>query len=124
VAVEVFKALVVHEAVVFRRMGDAGAAGGGFGDQAIDFLAAVAHQADDDFVALGGVDHWLVDQGLEKALGHQHDVHAADDVHESRLLVAVLRIGAEAERGKEGLGLVQVLDRQVEDDLLFHDVSS
>jgi hypothetical protein len=33
-------------------------------------------------------------------------------------------IEAEAESGKEGLGLIQVPDRQVEDDLLVHDVST
>jgi hypothetical protein len=69
--------------------------------------------------------HRLADQGLEEIPGAQQGLDAVlHDDHEGCFFIAECGLEAEAQGREESLGLVQVLDRQIEDDLLFHDASS
>jgi hypothetical protein len=124
VAIDVLETLVIHEAVVLRRMRRAAAGGDGLGDDGVDLFPALAAQADDELIGFLCIRDGLVDQRLEEWLGRQHGLDGvADDVHECRVLAAKSVIESKAERGKEGLGLFQVLHWQVEDDLFVHGVS-
>ena len=121
--IEILEALVIHEPVILGRMRRASAGGNGPGNQAVHFLAALAAQANDDLIRLPRLGERLVDERFEKRLGHQHDMNTVfHDIHESRAVVAVLRIETKAECGKEGFGFVQVPDRKIKNDLFFHDI--
>lgn len=123
VAVDVFEALGVHAAVVLGRVRRPASRCDRLGDEAVELFLALAGQAENDLVALLRLEQRFVDEGLEEGLGHQHRMDAVfhDDEH-GRILAAVLGVEAESERGKESLGLFQVLDCQVNDDLPVHGV--
>lgn len=109
--------------MVLRRVRRTAAGGDSPGDEHVDFLPAFAARADDDFVGFLGLRERLADQGAEEGLGRQHGLDGiADDVHESRVLAAEAVVEGEAERGKEGLGPIEVFYRQIEDDLFVHGV--
>jgi hypothetical protein len=75
-AVQVLEPMSVHEAVVFRLAGRGGAGGQGLGHQAINFLAALASQANPHFDRFTRVGDLLAVEGFEERLRHQHGVDA------------------------------------------------
>jgi hypothetical protein len=91
----------------------------------VDLGAALARQAQQHFGALAGVGDALAREGLEEVLDQQHREDAVLlDHHAGGIRIGELRVEGVAQRGEERLGLLEVLDGEVHEDLLVgHGVS-
>ncbi|MNV47265.1 hypothetical protein D3C71_1391260 [compost metagenome] len=120
VAVQVFEAVRVHEAVVLRlaRYGAAGSACAG--DQVVDFGAAFARQADQHFGCLFGVHQRFAGKALEEIARQEHGVDVIADDHAGALLVGEIRVEGEAQLLEEVLRFLHVADGDVDEYLLVH----
>src|SRR6516164_9442958 len=117
-AVEVLEGAAVHEGQVLRRVDvDLAAVGAGGGQHRVDGCAVV--DADGQrYLAGPGVADRLVGEGRPLRVRQQHRVDGVGPDHAGGGLVAELRVVDRADGRVEGLGLGQVADGKVHEDLL------
>src|SRR3954469_21701711 len=86
-------------------------------DELVDFLAACAGNAGQHLGGLGGVGDGLVGEAAEELLHQQHGEQVLAEDHAGGIVVGELRIEAVAELREEPDRTLQVLDRQIDEDL-------
>jgi hypothetical protein len=119
-AVEVLKAMPVHEPVVL-----------GFGigapsrrdclrNKLVHSATVLAGKRDQHLRALRGIRHGIGSELLELGVSQQHNVGVFAHDHAGGGLVGELRIELETEFSEELFGLWQILDRQIDEDIGSH----
>src|SRR5262249_31329531 len=119
-AVEIVKAPSKHESVIHRRPGFDCARTHGRINDFIDLILAFLRQADKHLRRLLGVGNWLAGELLEFLFRQEHRVNILGDHHTGRGCVGELRIERIAKLPKKCLGSIEILDRQVHENLGGH----
>ena len=121
VAVEVFIAMRVHEAVILGLAWHLGATGARVRHELIHLLAAAAGHARQHFSRFAGVRDALVSKGSEETLHEQHHVQVVTENHAGPFLVGERGIERVAKLGEEIHGALEVSDREIDENLRVHD---
>jgi len=119
-AIEVDKAMGIHESEVLCLVVGRTSRCEGLLDKTVDLLSAFAAEGEQRFDCLRRIADGLGSEFAELRMGRQHDGNRrADDDHRCGV-AAELRILGEAKRGEEGPRLRQVGDGDVEAYLVDH----
>ncbi|KAG1274496.1 hypothetical protein G6F64_015116 [Rhizopus arrhizus] len=118
-AIQVLETALVHEAIVTCRLRFTGAGRECLVHHRVHRRAAVGRQAGDHLGVTVRIGNRLVGELLEERLRQQHHEDALADHHAGRIVIGEGRVEAVAQRGEEGLGRLQVLHGQVDEDHLW-----
>ena len=119
-AVQVEKAVRIHEAQVLRLVMRRAARRQRFGDQAIHLLAALARERDQHFNRLARIANLFRREAAKPGVRQQHHMNRVTHHNARASVVAVLRVVCKAKRLEKSQRFRQVGDRQVEKDLSAH----
>src|SRR3989344_3282727 len=122
VPIQVVKAARVHEAQVLRRAGGGAARSHGLVHQRIDFCTALAREAHQHLGGGACIGNRLAGKGLVEVLDQQHHEEVFAHHQAGALVVGELEVEVIAQCAEERLRAGHVLDGQVHEDLLVHEV--
>jgi len=119
-AVEVDKAVGIHETKILRFVVGRAARGDGLRHEIVHLLVALATEGNQDLHRFRRIADGLGGELAEFGRGRQHDEDRLADDDACGRIVAKLRIVRIAERLKKGLRPGQIGDREVEEYLFVH----